>query len=130
MPVEIGISQIIERKKGKRKYRKGKSNRFKKTDGYDKSDRSDKNLVGQDGSCRSCELRCFRCDSTRNLTSKCPYRANQYKQSDINKVHITLFASAPDQKQCCLIGESLSREVLDTVCIKTVSGENFGWRNT
>ena len=62
-----------------------------------KSDRSDRNPVGQDG-------------------------ANQYKQSDINEVHITLFASVPDQKQYCLIAQSLERGVLDS----RRSQENFG----
>ena len=73
--------------------------------------------MGKDGNI----LRCFRCDSTRHLASKCPHRANQCKSKDINEVHITLFASAPDQKQYCLIEETLG--VLDSVCFKTVSGD-------
>ena len=38
-------------------------------------------------------------------------------------MNITLFASAPDEKQYCLIGETLGRGVLDSGCTKTVSGE-------
>ena len=56
------------KKEEERKYEKDKLVRFKMTDVYDKSDRSDKNPVGQDGNI----LRCFRCDSARNLTSKSP----------------------------------------------------------
>ena len=48
------------KKEEERKYRRGKPHRFKKTDGYEKGDRSDKNPVGLDGNI----LRCFRCDST------------------------------------------------------------------
>ena len=62
MPVEVGISQIIERKRIK-KVLKWKV-KFKKLDGYDKSDRSDKNLVGRNGNI----LKCFKCDSARHLT--------------------------------------------------------------
>ena len=38
--------------------------------------------------------------------------------------YITLFASAPGQKQYCLRGETLGKgETLDLGCTKTVSGE-------
>ena len=115
----IGRDRYVfsERKKEEDgKYRKRKPDKFKKTDGYDKSDM---NPVGQDGNI----LRCFRCDSTRHLASKCPHRNNVPKSSDVNEVHITLFASSPDEKQYCLIGETLGRGVLDSGCTKTVSGE-------
>ena len=48
--------------------------------------------------------------------SMSPHRANQHKLSDINEVHITLFASTPNPKQYCLIREPLGREVLDSGC--------------
>lgn len=67
-------------KEEERKYGKGKPDRFKKTDHYEKLDRSDKNPMGHDGNI----LRCFRCNSTIQLASKCPQRANQYKSKDIN----------------------------------------------
>ena len=67
-------------------------------------------------------LRCFECDSTKHLVSSCPHRSDK-SVSDTNQVHITLFASSPDDRQYCLIGETLSRGVLDSGCTKTVAGE-------
>ena len=51
VPVEIGISYMIQTKR--KKERKRRSNRFKKTNGYDKSDRSNKNPV-VDGNISRC----------------------------------------------------------------------------
>ena len=116
----------VEKNNEERRYRKGKTDRYRRTDGYDKrTDGHDKNNyfgknpVGEGGNI----LRCFRCDSTRHLAWKCPHKINQSKPSDVNEVHITLLASVPDNKQYCLIGETFGRGVLDSGCIKTVSGE-------
>ena len=38
-------------------------------------------------------------------------------------MHLKLFASTPDEKQFCLIGESFGKVVLDLGCLKTLSGE-------
>ena len=66
--LDASIDRYQPNKEDERKYKKDKLVRFKMTDVYDRSDRSDKNPVGQDGNI----LRCFRCDSARNLTSKSP----------------------------------------------------------
>ena len=59
--------QNDRRREEERKYRKVfKQDNYKKPDKYDKGE---KNPVGQDGNI----LRCFTCDSTRHLASKCPH---------------------------------------------------------
>ena len=90
---------------------------------FQSKDRYDQNPTDREGNV----LRCFECDSTRHLASKCPHRSSRRKTNESNEVHITLFASAPDERQFCLIGESFGKGVLDSGCTKTVSGET--WMN-
>lgn len=89
-----------------------------------KVNRSDKNTVGKDMGQDENILR-FSDVILQGILKQSNYchKANQYKSIDINEVYITLFASAPDQKQHCLKGETVSRGVLDSGCTKTVSRE-------
>ena len=41
----------------------------------------------------------------------------------VNTIHTTLFASALNDRQYCLIGEIFGRGVMDSGCTKTVSGD-------
>ena len=43
------------------------------------------------------------------LAFKCPHRSSHRKSSKHHEVHISLFASTPDQIQFCLIGETCGR---------------------
>ena len=48
---------------------------------------------------------------------------SQSKSSNTNEAHVTFFASNPDDRQYCLIGETFGKGILDSGCTKTVSGE-------
>ena len=77
-----------------KRFRRGRTVKYKKEHGYDKAGRNDRNPVDQDGNI----LRFFRCDSARHRASKYQHKSHQWqdKTSEYNEVHITLFALSPD----------------------------------
>ena len=107
MTLGIDNAHLTQRK---RRFRKGRTDNYMKRGRYDKANKTDQNPVDQDGNI----LRCFRCDSTRHLTSKSPDKSSQHfdKTSYYHEEHITLFATAPDVWQYCLIEETFGLGVL------------------
>ena len=69
---------------------------------------SQSNRIGKDGKV----LRCFNCDSTKHLSSKCPYPRGD--DSRTQNIHITLFNTKPDKAMSALIKETLGMVVLDS----------------
>ena len=69
-------------------------------------------------------LRCYECESTMHLVSKCPHRQFKTENASVT-VQLTLVAGLASKEQDLMLYESLARAIIDCGCTKTVAGETW-----